>query len=151
MLPPQTHHTTKVRTVYNRLEILMTLHGNHQIIMGDLNGRTSTDEDFILEEYETHSPIKDIKGYVLDTPSPRRNNDDSSPTDTHGKLILNVCKNLQMRILNGRSPGDRWGVPTRYPVNRKEKPSVIDYGLCSTSLLSRITSFHVLPYTILSH
>ena len=137
-------------SIFHRLEMLMTLHGNHQIIMGDLNGRTSTDEDFIQEEYDTHSPIKDIEGYVLDTPSPRRNNDDPSPTDTHGKLILNVCKNLQMRILNGRSSGDRWGVPTRYPVNRKEKPSVIDYGICSASLLSRINSFHVLPYTILS-
>ena len=55
-----------------------------------------------------------------------------------------------MRILNGRTPGDRWGVPTRYPVNRKEKPSVIDYGLCSTKALHMVSSFHVLPYTILS-
>ena len=95
----------------------MTMHGDHQIVMGDLNGRTSEDDDFIQEVYEAHSPLRDIEKYNFDTPK-GRNNNDTSPPDAHGKMILNICKNLQLRIQNGRTSGDRWGVPTRYPVNR---------------------------------
>ena len=147
--PANSPYNKGKENIFYRLEILMAMHGNHQIIMGDLNGRTSKDDDFIQEKYETHSPMRDIEAYEFDTPTTRRNAD-PSPSDAHGKMILNICKNLQLRILNGRTPGDRWGVPTRYPVNRKERPSVIDYGICSTKLQHKINSFHVLPYTILS-
>ena len=42
------------------------------------------------------------------------------------------------------------GSPDQVPSAEKESPSVIDYGMCTDSLLSRINSFYVLPYTILS-
>ena len=147
--PANSPYNKGKENIFHRLELLMTMHGDHQIVMGDLNGRTSNDDDFIQEVYEAHSPLRDIEKYNFDTPT-GRNNTDTSPPDAHGKMILNMCKNLQLRIQNGRTSGDRWGVPTRYPVNRKEKPSVIDYGLCSTNLQHKISSFHVMPYTILS-
>ena len=147
---PATSPYSKGReSLLTKLETLMAAHGNHQIILGDLNGRTATDADYINEGYDSHSPVQDIEHYELDLPL-SRNNMDKHPADSHGKMILNICKNLQVRILNGRTAGDRWGVPTRYPVRRKEKPSVIDYGACSTKLLPRVNSFYVLPYTILS-
>ena len=136
--------------VMTKLETLMAAHnGHYQAILGDLNGRTSSDADFINEEYDNHSPLQDISSYVHDTPL-ERNNMDKNPVDGHGKMILNLCKNLQVRILNGRTSGDRWGVPTRYPLHRKEKPSVIDYGICSGKLRPFVNSFYVLPHTILS-
>ena len=127
----------------------MAAYGDHQIIMGDLNGRTSTEAAFIHEEHDAHSPMQDICHYEPDVPL-QRSNADLNPTDEHGKFILSMCKNLQVRILNGRTAGDRWGVPTRYPLHRKEKPSVIDYGICSARLLPKLNSFYVLPHTILS-
>ena len=117
--------------------------------MGDLNGRTGTNPDYIQEEYDSFSPLQDVSHYELDSPL-ARNNMDKNPIDSHGKAILDTCRNLQLRILNGRTAGDRWGVPTRYPVHKKEKPSVIDYGICSAKVLPRVNSFYVLPYTILS-
>ena len=77
-------------------------------------------------------------------------NSDKTPQDEHGKMIINFCKSLQMRILNGRTAGDRWGVPTRYPIHRSEKPSLIDYGICSIRLRQAVRSFFVLPFTTLS-
>ena len=147
--PASSPYTKGRDNVLTKLETLMAAHGNHQIIMGDLNGRTATDADYIYEGYDSHSPVQDIGHYALDSPL-QRNNMDKHPADSHGKMFLNICKNLQVRILNGRSPGDRWGVPTRYPVHKKEKPSVIDYGACSTGVLPRVNSFFILPYTILS-
>ena len=147
---PSTSPYSKGReNVLAKLETYMAAYGNHQLVMGDLNGRTATDADYIEENYDSFSPLHDIDHYEADSPL-MRNNMDKTSTDTHGKTILNICKNLQLRILNGRTAGDRWGVPTRYPVHKKEKPSVIDYGICSAKALPRVNSFYVLPYTILS-
>ena len=147
--PKNSPYNKGKENVLVKLETAMAAYGDHQIIMGDLNGRTSTEADFIHEEHDAHSPMQDICHYEPDVPL-QRNNADLNPTDEHGKLILSMCKNLQVRILNGRTAGDRWGVPTRYPLHRKEKPSVIDYGICSARLLPKLNSFYVLPHTILS-
>ena len=106
-------------------------------------------EDFIQEDYDNHSPAQDIDFYVIDQPSPR-NNSDTNPADEHGNRIIELCKTFRMRILNGRTSGDRWGAPTRFPIHRREKPSLIDYGISSTSLLPAIQSFYVLPSTTIS-
>ena len=39
---------------------------------------------------------------------------------------------------------------TRYPSNIRDRPSVIDYSICSVDLMEQIHSFSVLPYTGLS-
>ena len=93
-------------SVLVKLETAVAAYGDHQIIMGDLNGRTSTEADFIHEKHDAHSPMQDICHYEPDVPL-QRNNADLNPTDGHGKLILSMCKNLQVRILNGRTAGDR--------------------------------------------
>ena len=107
---PITSPYTKGReNIFTKLETSMAAHGKHQIIMGDLNGRTATEADYIQEDYDAHSPLQDLSHYQLDTPS-NRNNMDNQPVDGHGKMILNVCKNLQVRILNGLTAGDRWAI-----------------------------------------
>jgi exonuclease III len=122
---------------------------NNHLVMGDLNGRTSDTHDFIQEENDCHSPLQDIDHYTPDIPLSRQNSD-TNPVDTNGKLILNLCKTLQMRILNGRTPGDRWGAPTRFPLHKAEKPSLIDYAICTSTLMHRVESLFVLPSTTLS-
>ena len=105
--PISSPYTKRREDVLTKLETYMAAHGKHQIIMGDLNGRTATETDYIHEEYDAHSPLQDISHYQLDSPL-NRNNMDSQPVDCRGKRILSVCKNLQVRILNGRTAGDRW-------------------------------------------
>ena len=119
------------------------------IVMGDLNGRTATADDHVADESDDHSPINSIESYQTDTPL-QRNNMDISPPDTQGKQILEKCKTLRIRILNGRTNGDRRGAPTRFPLYRSENPSLIDYTICSNSLLPNILSFNINPFNGIS-
>ena len=133
-----------------KLEDLLAQNATSQhIIMGDLNGRTARVEDFITNKYNPFLQSHDIPAHSFLIP-PRRRNIDKQKTDEHGKMIIDMCKSFQIRIMNGRISGDRWGKPTRYPINRAEKPSTIDYGICSHSLLPLVKSFYVQPFSTLS-
>ena len=87
--------------------------------------------------------------YTKDT-SINRNNQDNHVIDSQGKIILDLCKTSSLRILNGRTTGDIKGHFTRYPINLCDRPSVIDYALCSATLLEDILTFSVLPFSGIS-
>ena len=118
--------------------------------MGDLNGRTKTEEDFVRDIHDEHSPINYTSCYTRDSPPLCRQNMDEHTTDEQGKLILALCKSSSLRILNGRTPGDLEGSLTRYPSNLTDNPSTIDYALCSEYLIKDVLSFSVLPFNGLS-
>ena len=119
------------------------------LVMGDLNGRTKTGEDFVRDQIHKHCPV-DTPIYTRDEVLSRRNLDINC-IDQQGKLILSLCKATGLRVLNGRTYGDREGHFTRYPIHKPtEKPSTIDYALCGQSFLKNIFSFSVLPYIDLS-
>ena len=142
---------TKSRTV-NILDKIETqyIDANHYgIIMGDLNGKTKKDEDFVQDNLDKHSPIN-ILPYNKDPLPLKRQNMDEHATDEQGKVILNLCKNSALRILNGRIPGDDSGRYTRYPSRLENNPSTIDYAICSVALIENIKSFYVFTYTGLS-
>ena len=149
--PPANSPYTRNRgsTIAKLEEFLAEESSDHHIILGDLNGRTATIDDYIEDSYDPHSPTHNIQLHTLNPPLPRRNMD-NHPPDEHGKLIIDLCKTFQARILNGRTAGDRWGNPTRFPIHRAEKPSTIDYGICSQTLISMVKSFYVLPFSTLS-
>ena len=128
---------------------LMNTEGAECLIMGDLNGRTKLGEDFVRDENDEHSPINS-QCYTKDEDVSSRENMDRTPIDQQGKKILELCKYSSYRILNGRIKGDKTGTFTRYPRNLKDVPSVIDYALCGATLMTRIHSFSVLPFTGLS-
>ena len=75
---------------------------------------------------------------------------DEHIVDEQGKLILALCKNSGLRILNGRTTGDLKGCLTRYPSKLADNPSTIDYALCSELLTEGVMSFSVLPFNGLS-
>ena len=103
--------------------------GRHTVfVMGDLNGRTKKEEDFVRDSADKHSPIGDIPGYITDTQM-NRNNRDTHAIDEQGKMILDICKANSLRILNGKTKGDEFGTFTRNPKRKNENPSVIDYTL----------------------
>ena len=148
---PLTSSYTKSRTktVLEKIETFIDDGRNSFLVMGDLNGRTGTDGDFVRDSDDKHSPIADIPFYTTDSQL-TRNNRDTHAVDEQGKTILEICKANSLRILNGRTMGDEVGTFTRYPKRKFENPSVIDYTLCGEALLPSIFSFSVLPFTELS-
>ena len=113
------------------------------IIGGDFNAKTGTHNDFVNDNQDLHSPVMDIDTYITDKPC-KRNNRDKHSVDKQGEALLSLCKNNRMRILNGRTKGDRYGKFTRYPLAMRESPSTLDYIIVDTDILPKIMSFIVL-------
>ncbi len=108
------------------------------LISGDFNARTAGDADFCNDDDVKHINLP--SDYVCDN-ALKRNNMDPHSVDEHGKELLSLCKTSGLRILNGRTVGDTLGYCTCFSPNGL--PSVIDYMLASTALLSNIEYFHV--------
>lgn len=105
--------------------------------MGDLNARTGNAPDYIINDNDKHLPLDDK--YILDCATKPRASQD--PTlDDRGKHLLEINIAAQMRILNGRKPGDSIGYFTSHQYNGS---GVVDYAICSESLLGDIVSFKV--------
>ena len=148
---PLTSSYTKSRTktVLEKIENYIVDGRRSFLVMGDLNGRTKKEDDFVRDTADKHSPIEEIPFYIPDTEM-ERNNKDNTPIDEQGKKVLEICKSNSLRILNGRTSGDEFGTFTRYPKRKNENPSVIDYTLCGEALLPSVHSFSVLPFSDLS-
>jgi hypothetical protein len=58
-------------------------------------------------------------------------------TNNHGLQLINLCKNNDLRILNGRTKGDSLGRPTFHGNN---STSTVDYIICSQELLQNVRS-----------
>ena len=146
---PATSSYTKSRSenIFDKIETKVD--PKNLIIFGDLNGKTGKEDDFVRDNFDEHSPVADNPCYVSDIPCDRENLDTHS-IDQQGKRILEICKNMSLRILNGRVTGDELGKFTRYPKHSRENPSTIDYALCSTDTLRDIIRFFILPFTGLS-
>ena len=72
----------------------------HLILMGDFNARTATENDFVPQEGNTFVPLCTQK--YLDEPK-RRFSFLNNIINNHGKWLLDLCRTLDLRILNGRS------------------------------------------------
>ena len=139
----------KPQHILEKIETRYISEEGNSIIMGDLNGRTKMEDDFVTDEYDKHSPIN-MPFYTKDDILKGRQNMDTHTPDEQGKMILGLCKSSTLRILNGRTPGDEEGCYTRYPSNSKDDPSTIDYALANVSLIEEIKSLSILPFTGLS-
>ena len=151
--PPATSPYTKSLDyeVFEKLEeeiIKYRVDGN-VIVGGDLNAKTNIESDFVSDQLDDHSPVNDVPLYKFDKALDRQNRD-KHQVDAYGQLLLNVCKNSQMRIVNGRTRGDRMGNFTRFPLSYRETPSTIDYMITDTEIFSNIKCFSVLPHLGLS-
>ena len=67
--------------------------------------------------------------------------------NNHGKCLTELCKNCNLRILNGRTKGDSLGQPT---FHNKYGTSTIDYVICNTKLINDIKSLVVQEPSYLS-
>ena len=112
------------------------------IILGDFNARTAKLTDSVSNEGNKH--INDTSDDSF-CPQERQNFD---PTiNNHGKKLIEICKNCDTRILNGRTLGDSLGRPTFHGQNGT---SVVDYIICSQNLLQNTKHLVVKPPNYLS-
>ena len=107
------------------------------ILQGDLNAHTNNKDDVIItDEFDGD--------FGIEIPAAQhRNSEDSSKTDRRGEEFLELCKALNMIIINGRKTGDPFGKSTSYQWNGK---AVVDYVVSSFELFRNITFFKVGKY-----
>ena len=113
-----------------------SIHGDI-IIMGDLNARTSSVNEIILNDSSEFLP--DSVNYQPDIPLPLRLNQDLE-VNNRGKDLIDLCTTASLRILNGRKPGDSLGHFTCFKYNGS---STVDYGICNEFLIPSVLFFHV--------
>ena len=108
------------------------------LIMGDLNARTSDDNDFIqndsndntVPQYDDYTPdVEIINRFSRDTVLLPR-----------GRALNDMCIQTSLRILNGRCIGDLTG---NFTCHNFHGSSVVDYACVSECLLPKVKSFSV--------
>ena len=107
--------------------------GGEVILQGDFNARIGIETDFV--ENDKYDP--EMSPVSHDIP-PRSTMD--KVLNARGKELLDMCKTLDLCILNGRKTGDILGNFTSF---QPRGNSVIDYGIISQSLFDYVTSFNV--------
>ena len=109
--------------------------------MGDINAYLpSNATDYLTNHnFDDHVLLPD-NIYQLDNPLPR-NTMKTRNINHNGKLLIDMCKAVPLRILNGTTTGDSFGTFTRYPIyngqNEIPLPSVIDYALQDRDILTK--------------
>jgi hypothetical protein len=110
----------------------------HILIMGDLNARTSDDNDFIpndsndntVQQYDDYTPdVEIINRFSRDTVLLSR-----------GRALHDMCIQTGLRILNGRCIGDLTG---NFTYHNFHGSSVVDYACVSECLLPKVKFFSV--------
>ena len=114
------------------------------MLLGDLNARTGKSNDYITADgnHFLCSGILEEQAAFAET----RNNLDNN-INNHGKFILEICKNFDIRILNGRFRGDSLG---NFTYHGRNGNSTIDYIFCDQMLFNNVEYFIVKQPTYLS-
>ena len=104
------------------------------MINGDLNAKTDDLDDTIVpDKFDAELELN------FDKPPPKRNSHDTS-INARGTEILDMCKSLNINIVNGRKTGDIFG---EYTCVKWNGNSVVDYLLTSASAFQKILYFKV--------
>ena len=113
------------------------------LLLGDLNARTG--------KYNDHLEMTDKNYLEIDmfenTENISQRNNCDNILNNHGKIVLQICKSFDLRILNGRRKGDSLGNVTFHGRNGV---STVDYIICDELLFREIDFFIVKPLTTLS-
>ena len=111
------------------------------IAIGDFNGRTGTQDDFIVNDRLAESTVNilnDVCDYLPDENIICRKSEDKT-VNHFGRKLISLCKTTGLRIVNGRHHGDSSGNITFYNANGI---SLIDYLLVSENNFDLILHFN---------
>ena len=121
-------------------------------IQGDMNAHTKNERDFIKsgtfvnlhhEHGESGTSIlednisSNLYGWEI------RNSEDKIPIDSRGRILLELCKTLNLIIVNGRKTGDLFGKITSFQWNGN---SAIDYVITEHEYFDKIAWLQVGNY-----
>jgi hypothetical protein len=110
------------------------------LICGDFNARKGGLQDFIqnddMNDNFNECPVP--PNYTPDKPIIRNQLDKIS--NDHGNLLISLCKDMQLKLLNGRFLGDSLGLFTFHNTNGQ---STVDYMLATTRLFYDVQHFIV--------
>ena len=132
-----------VTTLEHLAELLANIPATEDIaLLGDLNARTGTLEDTLTPSgftdcsNELEEQINASTGGI-----PARNNMDHT-LNSNGKPFIELVQTSGLIILNGRTIGDIFGMPTCI---QRNGVSVVDYICTSFGLLNKVLYFKVGP------
>ena len=108
------------------------------MIQGDLNAKTG-----ILEDTISPDKSDELFELSLNKPPPMRNSQDSA-VNFRGNELVDMCKSLDLNIVNGRKTGDLFGSYTCFQWNGS---SVVDYLIVSSSVFQNVPLFKVGEFT----
>ena len=112
------------------------------ILGGDFNARAGELNEFLRKEDDTYlsMPHDDTFEFIL----PRVSHD-SKTTNQYGKLLIDLCMNNQLYILNGRTLEDLGG---KFTCHTPRGSSAVDYLIISNSLSNKVLSMNVSDLTL---
>ena len=117
-------------------------------LMGDFNARTGRELDSFSEDdawFEDHLGIREFlaEEEVNTVRASERSNEDTT-VNGNGRRLLNLCRENNLVIVNGRVAGDIKGAHTCF--NRNGGKSAVDYALVAPDLLAQVEDFKVQEY-----
>ena len=110
------------------------------ILCGDLNARIGNRTGMVQFDSAQYVPMPE--DYTPDEVTPRFSQD--TICNNHGTHFLNLVKNNQLTILNGRTLGDMTG---NYTSIQKQGCSVVDYFATSQAINRDVSFMKVLDFT----
>ena len=118
-------------------------------LMGDFNARTGVEPDWFNEEeawFEEHLGLEEIveETEIEQNLVRRGRENEDKVTNRNGQRLLNVCRENNLAIVNGRVKGDQRGAITCF--NRNGGKSAVDYAIVSHGLLPQVEEFQVAEY-----
>ena len=118
----------------------------HILLLGDFNTRTQSLPDYVICNTEVNNPIgfsNELLDYMnepnklLNTGIPlERTNQDNCKPNIHGYKRIELCKNNNLYIVNGRVCDDK-----RIGKITGKGTSVVDYDIASLYILQNIIKF----------
>ena len=125
---------------------LITSTEKHILLLGDFNARTQSLPDYVICNTEVNNPIgfsNELLDYMnepntlLNTGIPlERTNQDNCKPNSHGYKRIELCKNNNLYIVNGRVCDDK-----RIGKITGKGTSVVDYDIASLYILQNIIKF----------
>jgi len=86
------------------------------VLIGDFNARTGNKIDFIADDNandELEDIVRSSSNETLDNLNRKHRQNEDIHINCYGNRLIEICKTLNMRILNGRTLGDIQGAYTR--------------------------------------